>query len=148
MEWMKNVLGLHPSKHRICPQPENLPGVKKASFSLPYRGGEIWFEHLDGMYQHTELALKKLHGDSAAFLSPSAPSQIGFVLTETLITPELADAITKLLCEGPKKFTRVCFIGADRKAQRLLRQALNQQSRFAFSFIHDFELAKERLIPG
>lgn len=148
MEWMKNLLGLHPSRHRICPQPENLPGVKKASFSLPYRGGEIWFEHLDGMYQYTELVLKKLHGDSAAFLSPSAPSQIGFVLTETLITPELADAITKLLCKGPKKFTRVRFICADRRAQRLLHQALNLQSLFAFSFVHDFELTKEWLIPG
>ena len=31
-----------------------LPGVKKKSFVLPFRGGEIWFEHLDGMYQYTD----------------------------------------------------------------------------------------------
>lgn len=28
-----------------------LPGYKKKSFSLPFAGGEIWFEHIDGLYQ-------------------------------------------------------------------------------------------------
>ena len=72
MEWMKNFIGLQHARNCICTEPESLPGVKKASFSLPYRGGEIWFEHLDGMYQYTELVLKKLRSDSAAFLAPSA----------------------------------------------------------------------------
>lgn len=35
-------------------EPEKLPGVRKKSFVLPFKGGEIWFEHLDGMYQYTE----------------------------------------------------------------------------------------------
>lgn len=39
------------------PNPKELPGVKKKSFALPFRGGEIWFEHLDGIYQYTELVL-------------------------------------------------------------------------------------------
>lgn len=45
--------------------PEQLPGVKKKTFILPYNGGEIWFEHLDGMYQYTELVREKLKKDYA-----------------------------------------------------------------------------------
>ena len=54
--------------------PEQLPGVKKKSFILPYNGGEIWFEHLDGMYQYTELVREKLKKDSEQFLQPSKTS--------------------------------------------------------------------------
>ena len=35
-----------------------LPGFRKKSFILNYAGGEIWFEHLDGIYGFTELAAK------------------------------------------------------------------------------------------
>lgn len=31
--------------------PEELSGVRKKSFLLPFAGGEIWFEHLDGIYR-------------------------------------------------------------------------------------------------
>ena len=47
-------------RYSDCSEPESLPGVKKKSFVLPYGGGEIWFEHLDGMYQFTDLVLAKL----------------------------------------------------------------------------------------
>ncbi|HBF15977.1 MAG TPA: hypothetical protein DDW30_09940 [Clostridiales bacterium] len=43
-------------------KPEELSGVKKKSFILPYAGGEIWFEHLDGIYQYTELAIRFFDG--------------------------------------------------------------------------------------
>ena len=71
-----------------CSEPQSLPGAKKKSFVLPFRGGEIWFEHLDGMYQYTNLVLEKLKNDSHIFLLPSKPSQIGFVLDETLVTKD------------------------------------------------------------
>lgn len=39
---------------------ENGPvGLKKKSFSMFFGGGEIWFEHLDGMYGYTDLAIEK-----------------------------------------------------------------------------------------
>ena len=50
-----------------CVDPYELAGVKKKSFILPYAGGEIWFEHLDGIYQYTELAIEKLCADSDFF---------------------------------------------------------------------------------
>ena len=129
-----------------CSEPENLPGVKKKSFVLPFSGGEIWFEHLDGMYQYTDLVLEKLKNDSHIFLLPSKPSQIGFVLEETLITKAIVERIVKLLCDEGKRFMRVCFIGTDKKIQHMFRGALKDKSRFAFSFINDFERAKEWLI--
>lgn len=91
--------------------PKELPGVKKKSFALPFRGGEIWFEHLDGMYQHTDLVLEKLKNDSDIFLLPSKPANIAFVLDETLITEQLIDEIVRLLCSERKQFMRICFIG-------------------------------------
>ena len=129
-----------------CSEPESLPGVKKKSFVLPFRGGEIWFEHLDGIYQYTDLVLEKLKNDSHIFLLPSKPSQIGFVLDETVVTKAIADKIATLLCDGQKRFLRVCFIGTDRKIQQMLRNALKGKSSFAFSFINDFEIAKEWLV--
>ena len=130
-------------RYSDCSEPESLPGVKKKSFVLPYGGGEIWFEHLDGMYQFTDLVLAKLENDSHFFLLPSKPAHISFVLDETLITKAVVDEIARLLCDTPKKYMRVCFIGTDRKIQGLFRRALRGRSRFAFSFFFDFDMAKE-----
>lgn len=129
-----------------CTEPENLPGVKKKSFVLYFGGGEIWFEHLDGMYQYTDLVLEKLKNDSHIFLLPSKPSQIGFVLDETLVTKDITQKIVNLLCDGQKRFMRVCFIGTDRKIQQMFRGALKDKNSFTFSFINDFEKAKEWLV--
>ena len=127
-------------------RPEALPGAKKPSFVLPYGGGEIWFEHLDGIGPHTELVLDKLQRESRSFLLPSRPAQIGFVLNETRVTKALADEIAALLCGGQKPFRRVCFIGTDWKTRRMLRDALQNRSRFALAFIDDFEQAKAWLV--
>ena len=111
-----------------CSEPEILPGVKKKSFVLPFRGGEIWFEHLDGMYQYTDLVLEKLKRDRMVFLLPSKPSQIAFVLDETVITKEIVGKIVTILCDERKVFLRVCFIGTDRKIQQMFRSALKNKS--------------------
>lgn len=129
-----------------CARPDMLPGVKKPSFVLPFGGGEIWFEHLDGMGQHTQLAIDKLQKDSLSFLLPSRPAQIGFVLSETRVTKALADEIAAQLCGGQKPFRRVCLIGTDWKARRMLRKALENRSGFALFFTNDFERAKAWLV--
>ena len=129
-----------------CSEPENLPGVKKKSFVLYFGGGEIWIEHLDAMYQYTDLVFEKLKNDSHIFLLPSKPSQICFVLDETLVTKDIVEKIVGLLCEGQKRFMRVCFIGTDKKIQQMFRGALKGKSSFKISFINDFEKAKEWLV--
>lgn len=122
--------------------PEMLSGFKKKSFSLPYGGGEIWFEHLDSLYDNADLVLEKLNSDRQIFCRPSCPSMIGFVLDETVITKEIVEAIADVLLNSSKIFLRVCFIGSDRKTERALRSALLSKT-FFLAFINDFEKAKE-----
>ena len=57
-----------------------LPGFRKRSFALPYRGGMIWFEHLDGLGRSCQLTLEKLRADEPAFHLPSAPGCVAFGL--------------------------------------------------------------------
>lgn len=128
-----------------CVHPEELAGVKKKSFILPYAGGEIWFEHLDGIYQYTEFALEKLRGDTAAFRRPSAPAYIIFVLDETMITEELISEITNALITPGKRFMRVAFVGADGSSCRKLKKLLYGHG-FAIKFFDGIEPAKEWIL--
>lgn len=105
-------------KSRVIPDdsninPEDLPGVKKKSFVLPFGGGEIWFEHLDGMYQYTELVLSKLKQDAEVFCQPSKPGVIGFVLNETVINQTVVDAIEEALCNGTKCYRKVAELAKE-----------------------------------
>lgn len=125
--------------------PRDLPGFKKKSFSLPYNGGEIWFEHLDGIYDNANLAVEKLREDVPRFSRPSGTADIGFVLDETKVTDGLIGEISSALLDTEKTFCRVCFIGTDRRTKRALKAALKNKT-FALGFIDDFEKAKDWLI--
>lgn len=123
----------------------NLSGYKKKSFILPFSGGEIWFEHLDGIYQFTDLAIEKLKTDIPKFQRPSSPSLIGFVLNETIINDKLIECISNSLTDTNKKFMRVAFIGSDKKTKKSLLKSLSGKG-FALNFFYDFEKAKEWLV--
>ena len=115
---------------------------------MHFGGSEIWFEHLDGMYQYADLVLEKLMRDSRAFLLPSRPARIGFVLSETEITDALITRIASLLCQRQNRFDCVCFIGADKRTKKRLQSALSGKQPFLTAFIDDFECAKAWLIPA
>lgn len=132
-------------KYAAYREGRDLPGFKKKSFKLPFNGGEIWFEHLDGIYGHSDLVIEKLNGDSPTFSRPSAPSYIGFVLDETEITPEIIGVIEEKLTATGKRFMRVGFIGADRHTKKELTRRLYGRG-FALGFFADLEKAKEWLI--
>lgn len=125
------------------PSGRELPGFRKKSFALPYRGGMIWFEHLDGLGRFCQLTLEKLQADEPAFHLPSAPGCIAFVLTESKITPEITEALVRTLTEKP--FRRVAFIGADSKIRRELSRRWAPFG-MAVRFESDVEKAKEWLI--
>ena len=125
--------------------PDELPGVKKKSFVLPFAGGEIWFEHLDGIYQYTEFAVQKLRTDTAIFCRPSSPGFITFVLDETIITEELISEITDSLIKSGKRFVRVAFVGADGYICKKLKKLLYAHG-FAIKFFDGIEPAKEWLM--
>ena len=117
----------------------------KKSFILPFAGGEIWFEHLDGIYQYTELAIEKLRTDAAIFRRPSAPGYIAFVLDETIITEELIAEIADALIKPGKQFMRVAFVGTGRFSHKKLKKLLYGHG-FTIKFFDGIEPAKEWLL--
>lgn len=129
----------------IDKNPDELPGIRKKSFILPFAGGEIWFEHLDGIYQYTEFAIQKLHTDSAIFRRPSSPGYIAFVLNETIITEELISEIANVLIKPGKQFMRAAFVGTDRLFCKKLKKLL-YGCGFEINFFDGIEPAKEWLL--
>ncbi|MGN0779361.1 MAG: hypothetical protein ACI4MJ_09460 [Aristaeellaceae bacterium] len=123
-----------------------LPGWRKQSFALPYRGGMIWFEHLDGLGPHTALAREKLAQDAPRMLSPTGPGQVCVMLDRTRLDHALLAQLADMLLRGGKRFTRVVVVGAGLRARRWLRRAMG--SAFPLAFFRDVELAKAWLIPG
>ena len=128
-----------------CVDPNELPGVKKKSFILPYAGGEIWFEHLDGIYQYTELAVEKLRKDTMTFRRPSSPGYITFVLDETMITDKLISEIADALTGPGKRFMRTAFVVADALSRKRLKKLLYGHG-FAIKFFDGIEPAKEWIL--
>ena len=123
-----------------------LPGWRKQSFALPWRGGMIWFEHLDGLGPHADLALEKLRGDLPAMLSPTGPGQVCVVLSETRADDALTDAMIDALLHGGKRFTRVSVVGANLRTRRRIRRSAGKA--FPLAFLPGLEQAKEWLIPA
>ncbi len=130
---------------RIDKNPDELPGLKKKSFILPFAGGEIWFEHLDGIYQYSELAIEKLRSDTPIFRRQSSPGYITFVLSETAITDELISAIAGSLIKPGKQFMRAAFVGADGVSSKKLKKLLYGHG-FAIKFFNGIEPAKEWIL--
>lgn len=117
----------------------------RKSFSMFFGGGEIWFEHLDGLSGRTDIAVEKLENDYLRFKKPSMPSLIAVNLDETAADDRLIGAISDKLMNGGKIFTRVVFVGTDKTEQRKIKRML-KGAFFALNFINDFEKAKEWLV--
>lgn len=126
---------------------------KKKSFVLQYNGGEIWAEHLDGLYTYKELVLEKFKQDIPQMMKPSGPSAIAVALTETKVDDEILKAITHVLQSGEqnadKTISKVAFVGLDRKSRRLLKKIVSENQdkmKFTIFCTDDFEKAKEWLV--
>lgn len=126
------------------PDGENLPGYKKKSFALNYNGGEIWFEHLDGIYGCDGLTVKKLTVDVPKFTRPSSPSFTCFAFDETAVTDAVFDSVRYALLDSGKRFMKAAFCGLERKNTVKFRKAFTGRG-FAVAFFDDIEDAKIRL---
>lgn len=124
---------------------QTLPGCPRKSFSLPFHGGEIWFEHLDGIHQQEKLVLEKLSDDLPRFSKPSSPAFVCFVLSETTVTQSIVEAIVHALLDSSKPFRKVAFAGLDRKHIRAVKSKLNHKG-FALGFFMGIEDAKQWLL--
>lgn len=130
----------------MTPEERELPGYKKKSFLLYYNGGEIWFEHLEGMYGREDLVLEKLAADLPSFRKPSAPSFVCFVFFETVMTDPIFLAVQRAVLNSGKRFTRIAFCGLNGKYKRKFQKALTDQG-FGIAFFDGPEDAKTWLLP-
>lgn len=120
-------------------------GLQKKSFLLYYSGGEIWVEHLDGLYGYTDLAIEKFEKDYIECKRPSLPALIAINLDETDVDEKLLNVLSERLLHGEKRFTKVVFVGANRSVKNKINH-LFEEASFVYNFINDFEKAKEWLI--
>lgn len=127
-------------------QSSNLPGYRKQSFLLYYNGGEIWFEHLECLYDHEDLVIEKLNTDTPLFIRPSSTSFVCFVLFETIITDNIILSIKKSILESKKHFSKIAFCGLDKKNQKKFKR-LFENNGFGISFFDGLEDAKVWLLP-
>ena len=125
--------------------PRELPGFKKKSFAMFFENSEIWFEHLDGIYENSNFVLEKFYEDFETFARSSMPSLICFNLDETEINDEIISVISGKLLNSEKTFLRVCFVGVNMKNSKKLKKALENR-QFVLGFNNDFEKAKKWLV--
>ena len=83
--------------YKLIQNPRDLPGFRKKSFAMYFRGGEIWFEHLDGIYEYEALVLEKLRNDLPMFTKPSTTSLICFDFDATVITENIRLSVIEAL---------------------------------------------------
>lgn len=124
-----------------------LTGYTKKSFAIPFAGGEIWIEHLDSMYEYTDLAVKKLNADYEQWKRPSVTSLMAVNLYGTVIGEALYQELIQKIIHGTKRFSKVVFVGVEKKLQKRMKKEFLGHG-FAVAFINDFEKAKEWLIFG
>jgi hypothetical protein len=128
---------------------KDLPGTNKKSFAMYFGGGEIWFEHLDGMYSFTDKVIHKFIDDTQNVTKPSAPSLIAINLDETVVNEKIIALITDTYIKNSRYIHKVVFVGLYSCSQKLMKKAFKKREgeyEFAVNYINDFEKAKEWLV--
>lgn len=85
--------------------------MHKKSFAMYFGGGEIWFEHLDGMYSFTDEVIQKFIADTQSITKPSAPSLIAVNLDETVVDKKIIALITDTYIKNTRYIHKVVFVG-------------------------------------
>lgn len=131
---------------KVIPQ-EKL--IIRDSFKLPFSGGEIWSEELDGLNIYTDLVIEKFLKDMTIIKKPSSPGLIAVHLNETLVEGNLIDITITEFIKAKQAVNKVAFIGLDNFAKKLMKSKLEKENvLFSYSFHKDYEKAKEWLING
>jgi len=118
-------------------------GLEKKSFSINYKGGEIWIEHLDSI-QNPSLIKEKFIKDLVQIRRPSTSSFIAINLDKSGINAELLNFILDSLCNIDKPIRKVVLVGLNKAMKRLVKWRMYDLT-FAVACIDDFEKAKEWL---
>ena len=123
--------------------------IVRESISMFFGDGEIWFEQLDALSIYKDVILDKFLKDMETIKRPSSSAFIGINLNESLVDKEIADTIISNLSQASSFIKKVVFVGLDRKGIKLMKQSIdnNQKSTgFVYTFINDYEKAKEWLV--
>lgn len=124
---------------------ENL--IIRNSFKLPFSGGEIWGEELDGLNIYTDVVIDKFLRDMVTIRKTSSPGLIAIHLNETLVKEILVNIIVTELRKAGNSIQKVVFVGLNRTSQKLMKSSIEVVCvSFAYAFINDYEKAKEWLI--
>lgn len=118
-------------------------GLEKKSFSINYKGGEIWIEHLDSI-QNPSFIKEKFIKDLVQIKRPSTSSFIAINLDKSGINAELLNFILDSLCNIDKPIRKVVLVGLNKAMKRLVKWRMYDLT-FAVACIDDFEKAKEWL---
>lgn len=127
-------------------QATDLPGYRKKSFLLYYNGGEIWFEHLEGLYGNEDLVIEKLNSDVPQLTKPSATSFVCFVFFDTAITDNIVLAVKEAVLGSNKHFTKIAFCGLNKRDQKKFKREFSDRG-FGIAFFDGLEDAKVWLLP-
>lgn len=119
-------------------------GWKKKSFELPYKGGEIWCEHLDSLGEQKELVKQKFRQDMLQIQKPSVSSFLAIVLDETTLEEEFIKDMLRQLIQLKKTIRKVVFVGSSPKIKKIIQR---YDTPFSVACIDDLEKAKQWLIP-
>ncbi|MBE5995674.1 MAG: hypothetical protein E7247_25170 [Paenibacillaceae bacterium] len=122
-------------------------GLKKKSFSMFFNGGEIWFEHLDSLYDQTELIKQKFTQDLLEIQRPSTSSFIAVIMDESNINGEILDLIINEFSNLNKQLRKVVFIGLTIKMKRYVKKR-SAHTNFMIICMDDLEKAKEWLVKN
>lgn len=120
-------------------------GLNKKSFSLFYKGGEIWCEHLDSLYSEKELLIQKFNQDFVQISRPSTSSFIVIDLDQTDVDSGIIDHIINSFIMMKKPLRKVVFVGLSSRMKGYIRKK-NRGTLFMMTCIDDFEKAKEWLV--
>ncbi len=121
----------------------NQAGIVKKSFELPFQGGQIWCEHLDGMGACEAEVIRKFVVDICSFSRPSVSSFMIINLDETVITEQIAETIIIGLLETKKSIKKIAFVGVDNRWRRSF--GVIRKIGIDITFLSDYEKAKEWL---
>jgi hypothetical protein len=122
--------------------------IIRESFSMAFKGGEIWFEQLDALSDHIDIVMDKFRRNLTTIKRPSLTGFIAINVNETLINEQMAEEIIRGFIEIPK-IRKVVFIGVTKEIKKIIKQLLILDStrvKFVYTFIEDYEKAKEWLV--
>jgi hypothetical protein len=123
--------------------------IVRESFAMFFGGGKIFFVQLDGLYDNKALVMEKFERDMQTLKKPSAPSQMGLHLKDTVVDRDMAQSML-LQMNGPgQHMQKVAIVGLkwlDKRLFKRLIRDMDPPARYALDFFEDYEQAKIWLV--